>query len=110
VAGAGAGVPGYVLQLDRAQEPVLAGDGQLGLVKRGELPGGEATFRLELQVPETRPVGERTRLIEPGPLRRGKRPQGGGERPQGARFVRRTIDRQRRVGCQEASKVVCGAP
>jgi hypothetical protein len=51
---------------------------------RFELPGGEAAFRLELQVPETRPVGERTRLIgqcSPSLIARGSATSGGKDMP-----------------------------
>src|SRR5581483_4732708 len=53
------GVVDRLLEHGPTREPVLAGDGQLSLVEAHELPGGEATLRLELQITQTRPVGKR---------------------------------------------------
>jgi hypothetical protein len=38
-------------------QAVLAGDGGLGVVQGGELARGQAPFRLEFQVAQTRPGG-----------------------------------------------------
>jgi hypothetical protein len=48
-----------LLERGPAGLPVLAGDGELGVVQDAELPGGQPPLRLELQVPETGLVGER---------------------------------------------------
>jgi hypothetical protein len=76
-----------VLERGPARHPVFAGDGQLGLVECGELPGGEAAFRLELQVAEARPFGERTRLIGQGSPSLGAR----GSATSGRKKCRRSV-------------------
>jgi hypothetical protein len=45
---------------------MLASDGQLGVMQAGELLGGEAAFRLQLEEPEIRGVRQVTRLIGQG--------------------------------------------
>ena len=44
-----------------ARLAMLPRDGQLSLIQRGELSGGQAAFRLQLQVPQAWPAGQRAR-------------------------------------------------
>jgi hypothetical protein len=44
-----------------ARLAVLPGDDELHVVQGGKLTRGQAAFRLELQVPQTRPPGQRAR-------------------------------------------------
>jgi hypothetical protein len=50
-----------LLQRGPARLAVLPGDGELRVVQGGKLTRGQAAFRLQLQVPETRPPGQRAR-------------------------------------------------
>jgi hypothetical protein len=45
---------------------VLAGDGQLRVVQRAELTGGQPPFRLELEETQIGPAGKRARLLGHG--------------------------------------------
>src|SRR5579859_1518961 len=56
------GVAHALLECGPGGQPVLAGDGDLGVVQGGELTRGEAAFGLELEVAKARPTGQRTRL------------------------------------------------
>jgi hypothetical protein len=50
-----------LLERGPARLAVLPGDGQLGVVQGRKFTRGQAAFRLELQVPETRPGWQGTR-------------------------------------------------
>jgi hypothetical protein len=56
-AGTGADV---LLERSPAGQPMLAGDGELGVVQCRELPGGQPPFRLHLEIPQAGLVRERT--------------------------------------------------
>jgi len=47
-----------LLERGPARPAMLAGDGGLGVVQGGELPGGQAALGLELEVPQARPGGQ----------------------------------------------------
>ena len=50
-----------LFQRGPARLAMLPRDGQLSLAQGGELSGGQAAFRLQLQVPQARPAGQRAR-------------------------------------------------
>jgi hypothetical protein len=59
----GPGGGDMLLERGPAAHPVLTGDGQLGVVKGGELSRGQPPLRLELEVTQARTVREVTEAV-----------------------------------------------
>jgi hypothetical protein len=66
VAAFGLGGGDAPLEHGPAAYPVLTGDGQLGVVKSGELSRGQPPLRLDLEVAQARTVWEGTEVVVGG--------------------------------------------
>jgi hypothetical protein len=55
-----AGIADELLECGPARQAMLAGDGELRLVQRGEFTGRQPASCLQLQEAEARPAGKRT--------------------------------------------------